>query len=345
MDATLSSLILCSAINAPILVFMDDIAKLNMPQTLLPWIAMANYPMFRSKLTTNSTLYNSFYGLITILLCVWNPSINFTLTNTSILAALSLFLIKHVSFVSFILLLLMFLALCMQNIIAYNTHLIYYAAAYILAYVWILRPKSTSTSTPYNYTYVKIIAINVALFLLFLYVRNLTQLYYGGTLLIPAPVSLNVRSSYPLHYVYEYTLSFWVNIDAMPPSYSVASTEYTNVLYGKNLMITYNGAKNSLRTMMKTSTDKVVIDVPDFPLQKWNHILVSYANGVLDFFVNNELIETKNIISEETNEIVVGAENGIKGEICNLLAFHEVLTPEKMNSLYTDFKDKTPPTF
>ena len=131
----------------------------------------------------------------------------------------------------------------------------------------------------------------------------------------------------------------------MSPGYSLASTQYTNVMYGGNLMVVYNGAKNVLRIIMKSEDKTVVVDAPNFQLQKWNHVLISYSNGVFDIFINNELLKTSNIISQETKEIVVGAENGIEGEICNFLFFDKVISPETMSSLYNEFKSKNPPTF
>jgi hypothetical protein len=224
---------------------------------------------------------------------------------------------------------------------------------YVLSYLWIFSNASIFEGTKSVTEEVisvltvsnTLVFINIILLVSFLYIRNLTQYYYGGESLISVPIPLTKKTSYPVHYIYEYTLSFWINIEAMPPSYSLAATQYTNVLYGSNLMIVYNGAENKLRTIMKTDAKPLVIDIPDVPLQKWNHLLISYSNGVFDFFMNNELIKTSNIISEETHELVVGSENGIRGEICNFLFFDKVISPEKMDSLYNDFKSKNPPTF
>jgi hypothetical protein len=92
---------------------------------------------------------------------------------------------------------------------------------------------------------------------------------------------------------------------------------------------------------------RIIDKIHDVPLQKWNHIAVNYVDGICDVFINGELHNSKsNIVPyNESSEFVIGSQYNMRGEICNTTIFHESFTREKIQQLYTQFKDKTPPIF
>lgn len=83
----------------------------------------------------------------------------------------------------------------------------------------------------------------------------------------------------------------------------------------------------------------------DIPLQKWNHVVLSYANGTLDLFLNGELKKSTVAVPQTSSqEIIVGSEGGVSGQLCTFMFHDKVLTMDEIQALYTQFKDKNPPT-
>lgn len=185
-----------------------------------------------------------------------------------------------------------------------------------------------------------IIAI-VGLALIHLYIRTISKKTYGGELLIHKPTPLNKVSSYKVPVNYHYTLSFWFYIYPSAPSYLPSSTDYTNVLlHGDSVLIAYNGEKNKIEVKLKG--DKMV-DV-DVPLQKWNHMALIYANGIMDTFMNGELIQSETWSPHTlTKDGMIGANNGINGKICSVMYYDKVKSHAFVTALYKEFKDMNPP--
>jgi hypothetical protein len=56
-------------------------------------------------------------------------------------------------------------------------------------------------------------------------------------------------------------------------------------------------------------------------LQKWNDILINYSNGIMDIFLNGELVNSSNNVVPYFNldNLTVGENDGIKGGIRNVI--------------------------
>ena len=80
-------------------------------------------------------------------------------------------------------------------------------------------------------------------------------------------------------------------------------------------------------------------------LQKWNNIIINYTGGIVDIFYNGELVASANNISPymEYDALTTGQDNGINGNICNIVYFVKALTIKQIYYLYNTLKDKTPP--
>jgi hypothetical protein len=81
-------------------------------------------------------------------------------------------------------------------------------------------------------------------------------------------------------------------------------------------------------------------------LQKWNNIIINYNGGVLDVFLNGELVKSDGgVVPYYTlDNLTIGEDNGLMGGICNVVYFNQPLTSSKIYNLYNSVKFKTPPT-
>ena len=192
----------------------------------------------------------------------------------------------------------------------------------------------------------------------------------GGSQLINEPISTSNITSLGTYqelngsdnYEYQYSISFWFYLDADPPSTNAAYNKYTSLLnYGNKPNVLYCGKTNTLmvtieqKDLKKTTNNKLT----DFDengnrilyvnnkvlLQKWNNMLINYSGGVLDIFLNNELVKSDiGVVPYYTiDNLTIGESNGLNGSICNVVYFRHPLNTSNMYILYNMVKDKTPP--
>jgi len=317
-------------------------------------------------------LYTGLFVLLSILLMVVNPmdvlttSYNFW-TILGITAAV-FFALKYFSNGMLKQLLLVFLlitlGICGETVWTNQPwkYTMYYMLFYLLGYLWnviVLDPELLKRIKTKLYNIGMLIyqhspgfswmfLIEIILIVVILYGRTWMKKYYGGDLIVHNPCNLNQMTSYPVSntYQYSYTLSYWIYLDATSPGFSASSNEYTDVvLYGDNVLFAYNSSLTTLRTVMKNKSKKTVYDMHDIPLQKWNHVVLSYANGTLDLFLNGELQKSTVAVPQTSSqEIMVGSDQGVSGKLCTLMFYDKVLTMNEIQALYTQFKDKNPPT-
>jgi hypothetical protein len=192
----------------------------------------------------------------------------------------------------------------------------------------------------------------------------------GGKQLVNRPVYTDSQYSLGTYqelngsdnYDYQYAISCWVFIDAAPPNTNSSYSKYTSLLnFGNKPNILYNGTTN---TLMVTIQQKDLINVTDnkltdfdennnrilykntnFLLQKWNNIIINYSGGVLDIFLNGELVKSDiGVVPYYTlDNLTIGEDNGIKGGMCNVIYFSKALNSSNIYYLYNTAKNKTPP--
>jgi len=186
---------------------------------------------------------------------------------------------------------------------------------------------------------------------------NISSTLTGVTLLkrpIPTDIEKTIGSYQNLvdknstSFNYNYAISCWVFIHNYGTNLSSAYVVDTPLLnYGNRPAITWNGKINTLKIKMRDANKNVltVFKTNKIPLQKWVNIVINYNGGTLDVFIDNKLVASeRNIIPFMAyDKIVVGANNGISGGICNVTYYNNVLTKNQIDIYYNLLKDKNPP--
>jgi hypothetical protein len=334
-------------------------------------VSLINLPLFIKLVNNRSYIYEIVYGVILGLLCILNPGIITTTYEIPYLLMgiiFTFFCIKNLPTITTEFLLIISV-ICLNLLSESVIHALWgdpswYILGFILIYIGGYSFLLSTTPLSVRFGFIRtngelvlrraskmstVLLLELLFIGLIFYARSISKQYYGGNLIIHEPISLSKVASFQTNqvYNYEYTISCWMYMNATSSGYSQSSGEYANVLlFGQELLMAYNSSLNNLKIIMKGVDKKSVYNVKQLPLQKWNHFVVSYANGKFDLFMNGELIKTGSIIPySDTHELIVGVENGVSGKICSLLYFNNVISIEKINNLYTQFNSKNPPIF
>jgi hypothetical protein len=145
---------------------------------------------------------------------------------------------------------------------------------------------------------------------------------------------------YNSNFKYQYSISTWIYINPQPPNTSPAYNKYTSLLnYGNKPNIMYKGRDNDLMVkMLKGDTKQIkTFHSKDVLLQKWNHIVINYADNNLDIFLNNKLVGSEvNITPFMRHDMIsTGDNNGIHGGVKNTYHFNKPLYLWQINYLYS----------
>jgi hypothetical protein len=142
-------------------------------------------------------------------------------------------------------------------------------------------------------------------------------------------------------YNYQYTLSAWVFVHNQPPNFRYSADVFTSLLnYGDKPNILYNIKEQTLRFKVKTNEEeKIIFETHDFPLQRWNNIVINYDHGTLDIFINAELVASIPSIIPDMKfaSVRAGAKDGISGGICNVVYFSGNLSKDRIEFYYKLF--------
>lgn len=230
------------------------------------------------------------------------------------------------------------------------------------------------TGKPDKSFFTSLIILFLAIMLLIVYFKmpsvfNIINLQ-GGDQLVNKPVYTNTQYSLGTYqdlngsdsFDYQYAISFWCFLDAVPPNTNPAYTKYTSLLnFGGKPNVLYKGETNTLIVTMqqknlKEVTKNKLIDFDEdgnrilykhenMLLQKWNNIIINYSGGILDIFLNGELVKSNiEVIPYYTlDNLTIGEEGGINGGICNVIYFKRALTSSNIYYIYNMEKNKQLP--
>jgi hypothetical protein len=120
--------------------------------------------------------------------------------------------------------------------------------------------------------------------------------------------------------------------------------------------VEYNGQLGSLRVMADVATSGTdIINKPNDSIeiyetkkvlyQRWNNIVINYDEGYLDIFINGELVGSKSSVAPYMthDSIVVGADTGILGGICNVTYYDKPLNKSNIELMYKALQGKKNP--
>jgi hypothetical protein len=124
--------------------------------------------------------------------------------------------------------------------------------------------------------------------------------------------------------------------------------------YGEKVKIEYNGKLSSLRVMAavaNTANDAEknilteVYQTNEVIYQKWNNIVINYADGYMDVFLNGVLVGSLPGVLPymSFDTIVVGARDGIIGGMCNVNYYKDVLNEKTIRLNYKTLRGKEYP--
>lgn len=215
-----------------------------------------------------------------------------------------------------------------------------------------------------------LLIIEIILILLWVIIPILFKYFFDkdGSKLLDGPVYLNKKNDIGtfenLHqknldnkkdskFLYHYSLSAWFTINPQPPNTSSAYTKYTSILnYGNKPNVQYNGEKNSLR-VITTLDDKngenlkevEIFETKNILYQKWNNIVINYDGGDMDVFLNGELVGSKPGIAPYMSyeNVSVGEINGIQGGMCNVKYYNHILSKKDIKLTYKMLRDMNIP--
>jgi hypothetical protein len=107
----------------------------------------------------------------------------------------------------------------------------------------------------------------------------------------------------------------------------------------------FEGFKNHIEEMNDEPKEIIIHKEFGVLLQRWNNIIINYHGGTIDIFINGQMINSKiNVVPYISNAaLTVGKNNGINGDICNLIYYKFPMTNPDIYRMYHIFKNKNPP--
>lgn len=375
MDRIIITIVLFILLSVPFIVFRNRISKWlssatkdstdkkeqkenALSQNIFILLSVLLSPIFIKQvyMTDLFYVYMIAYIVIALALLLVDPFNIITINKFSALAYvpatfLAFYVLLYTQTYSAVLLLCIFvLAISMTNMaMSYvekkNVWLfLAYTIPYCIAYVFALRPsliqslfkKSNSPSVPIQ---MNPVLLGCVFFFCFVFYAATIMSHYYGNPLVNEPIPLNQPAQFVVDPSYQYTISYWVYLNAVPPEYSLKTKLFNNLLScGNSIQNRYNTSTSTLRVVAGSN----VKDLPMLP-QQWNHVVLVGREGIVDVYMNAKIVYTVHTTGRPGPALVVGQQQGCKGKICNVVYSKKVMTSLQIEQLNAQFKLRNPP--
>lgn len=159
------------------------------------------------------------------------------------------------------------------------------------------------------------------------------------------------------NYNYSYSISFYLYLNPQDTntSYSYNKEEGAELFnYGCKPVILYNGKKQQIIIKSKSldnnscnqsdvifkSKDEKYGNV-DIKFQKWLYFVINYENGIIDIFIDGNLVASKRNIPDflSDDKITIGEDNGIHGSIKEIYYYNSIQPKEKVEFMFDLIKN------
>lgn len=140
-----------------------------------------------------------------------------------------------------------------------------------------------------------------------------------------------------------FTYSIWFQIDDWSDFY----TKNINLFQrDPSPKVSFDGTTNAINVVIASyssssgSHTENQVTVKNFPLQSWNHLLISVYGSTLDVYMNGKLVNTKILdnvaeIYPNTNVNISQADNDVKGKTASFRYYDRALNPQQVYNVYT----------
>lgn len=159
---------------------------------------------------------------------------------------------------------------------------------------------------------------------------------------------INLRSN--IHeYNYHYGISFWIFFDSSILNNTSKSDNNEGLImnYANQPRIFYDYNTRELKITVNRHTsneNKPMYKTKNISYQRWNHFVINYNYGVLDIFVNNNLVGTINKLNPyvgKNNNIIFGSSSETLENcgICNVNYYDVPLSLSKIKEIYKNHEN------
>lgn len=159
---------------------------------------------------------------------------------------------------------------------------------------------------------------------------------------------INLRSN--IHeYNYHYGISFWIFFDSSILNNTSKSDNNEGLImnYANQPRIFYDYNTRELKITVNrhsSNENKPMYKTKNISYQRWNHFVINYNYGVLDIFVNNNLVGTINKLNPyvgKNNNIIFGSSSETLENcgICNVNYYDVPLSLSKIKEIYKNYEN------
>jgi len=159
----------------------------------------------------------------------------------------------------------------------------------------------------------------------------------------PKPVVLVSRTDTNKYMKGNWTLSFYLRIDAVPDMRSAVPF----LIWPGSWTLSYNPAQeNMVWTLYATPDGNLeqemqTLTIPSVPMQKWTQVMLAQEGRTMDMYVNGRLIKTDQLtnLPKNTSGSITISPTSLMGEVAFVQMWSRRLTGGEISSNYADSSD------